>query len=384
MSHPLGRHFYVGIPGPALDHATRALLLQIRPGGIILFGRNVRSASQLARLTRHLRILLGPTLLVCLDHEGGRVNRLKDIVGVVPSALQLGFLGNVSHAKRHGQLTGRLLREIGVNVNLAPVLDLHLRPKTDNSVPDRCWSRNPREVIRLAGAFLDGMQDEGVTGCGKHFLGYGAADKDPHLLLPRVNRTRTQIMKQDLLPYAGLLPSKKSRESGMPSKHLRMIMLSHAHLRAFHGNKLTPACVSPMVAGTLLRDTLGFHGVTITDDLEMGAITRTMSIGDASAKCLSLGTDFILICHTAKAIRDGYRGAQKALRQKKIPPDILSESGERVERLSRRVAVKSTFSERRFNAVVQDIHAFTRKIFSAVPPRLRVIDERWGPIGEKY
>lgn len=384
MPLPLGRHFYVGIPGPTLDSATRTLLREIRPGGIILFGRNVVSAPQLARLTHTLRGLLGNDLLICLDHEGGRVNRLKNLTGAVPSAMQLGFLGNAAWARKHGELTGRLLHEIGVNVNLAPVLDLHLRPKTDNSVPDRCWARDPREVIRLAGAFLDGMQREGVTGCGKHFLGYGAADKDPHLLLPNVTRTLREVMTQDLRPYDGLLPRQRDESDSLQPRHLRMIMLSHAHLRAFHGRKLTPACVSPLVAGKLLRDDLDFRGVTITDDLEMGAITRTMTIGQATAKCLELGTDFILICHTAKAIRAGYAGAQQAMAGGVLRREVRETSSRRLQRLADRATVKISFSERRFDTLVKEIHAFTRKVFSMLPPKLRVIDERWGPIGEKY
>src|SRR3989338_6748228 len=173
----LGHRFFIGIPGPNLNVRTQKLLSEIQPGGVILFGRNVRSAAKLAKLTTRLRDLLGERLLICLDHEGGRVNRLKDLIGVIPSAVQLGFLKRENWAAEHGRLTGRLLCELGVNVNLAPVLDLWLRPNTDNSVPDRCWSRDPEEVARMAGAFLAAMQREGVIGCGKHFLGYGAADK---------------------------------------------------------------------------------------------------------------------------------------------------------------------------------------------------------------
>lgn len=375
----LSHHFYIGIPGPTIDSETKKVLHAIRPGGIILFGRNVKSAVQVARLTAGLRKLLGPQLLICLDHEGGRVNRLKDVVGVVPSAMQLGHLGREAWARKHGELTGRLLRELGVNVNLAPVLDLWLRPKTDNSVPDRCWSRDPKKVSLLAGAFLNSMQGEGVVGCGKHFLGYGAADKDPHLLLPRVNRTRAQVFKEDLRPYINLLP-----RNGRAHRGLQMIMLSHAHLKAFHGKHLTPACISPKVAGELLRDRLGFDGVSITDDLEMGAILRTMPIEDAVVKCLQVGTEFILICHTGKAQMKGFNAASKALKNGLFIPGVLDHSRRRIERLQYAYEAKARFSERRFNALLKDIHSFTRKIFSAVPPELRVIDERWGPVGEAY
>ena len=430
----LGLHFFIGIPGSHLDLQTQKLLQEIQPGGIILFGRNIRSGKQLADLTQRLRQLLGQDLLICLDHEGGRVNRLKDIVGVVPSAMQLGFLKREDWARQHGHLTGRLLREVGVNINLAPVLDLWLCPKTDNSVPDRCWSRDPYEVASLAGAFLYGMQQEGVIGCGKHFLGYGAADKDPHLFLPRVNRTRQQILKQDLFPYTALLPSKKQfafpftpkclhpplqeataswpwmnkgvlrspalRDEGglelrrVPPKYqrchgllpvgLHLIMLSHAHLSAFHGNHVTPACVSPKITGTLLRKTLGFHGVAITDDLEMGAITQIMTVGEATVQCLKNGADLILICHTANAIQQGFQTAQKALDKGHLSPQILQKSQRRIKQLQKYIPCSGRFSERCFQLLLKDIQHFTQKIFHALPPPLRVIDECWGAIGEKY
>lgn len=378
-----GHRFFIGIRKPVLDAPDRRLLSQVRPSGVILFGRNVRSAPQLAELTAGLRRLLGADLLICLDHEGGRVNRLKDIVGVVPSAQQLGFLQREDWANEHGRLTGRLLCEAGVNINLAPVLDLHLRPKTDNSVPDRCWSRDPSVVARLAGAFLGGMQPEGVIGCGKHFLGYGAADKDPHLLLPRVNRTRRQILTEDALPYVRLIPGETPRHPASAARQLHLIMLSHAHLRAFHGNRLTPACVSPRITGALLRETLAYRGATITDDLEMGAITRTMPLPDAVVRCLNLGVDLILICHTAKAIRTGFSAAQHAKRDGQLSSRTQEESRARVASLRQRARISSSFSQRRFDAIVADIRRFTRKVFAALPPELRVVDERWGPIGEK-
>lgn len=371
---PVGTHLFVGIPGPDLDPPTAALLRAVRPGGIILFGRNVRTAPRLARLTVRLRKLFGEDLLICLDHEGGRVNRLKDLTGAVPSAPQLAHLGSEVLAREHGRLTGRLLREVGVNTNLAPVLDLWLRPGTDNSVPDRCWSRDPRAVSRFAGAFLRGMQAEGVLGCGKHFLGYGAADKDPHKVLPRVNRTRAELEREDLRPYAELWDG-----GGGP---LRMIMLSHAHLRAYHRGRLTPACVSPRLVGDLLRGKMGFSGVTITDDLEMGAITRTMPVGDAVVGCLRNGVDLVLICHTAKAIREGHRAAVAAVRGGVLRDADLAPSRERLTWLKGHLTPSPTFSARRFEAVLRDLRRFTARVFARLPAELKVMDARWGPIGE--
>ena len=380
----LGHRFFIGIPGPNLSPRTQKLLSEIKPGGIILFGRNVRSAVQLAKLTARLRDLLGDRLLICLDHEGGRVNRLKDLIGVIPSAVQLGFLKRENWAGEHGRLTGRLLRELGVNVNLAPVLDLWLRPNTDNSVPDRCWSRDPEEVASMAGAFLAAVQREGVIGCGKHFLGYGAADKDPHLLLPRVNRSRRQIIREDMAPYKRLLSHQKEPRGDHDSRNLHLIMLSHAHLRAYHGNQLTPASVSPKIAGELLRSKLKFKGVSITDDLEMGAILRTMTLRQAVTRCLRIGMDFILICHTPKVMRQGFEAAQQLVQKGGVSLESLQDSFKRIERLRQFPGTPSVFSSRRFDAVGRDIRRFTQKVFAALPETMRPIDARLGAIGEKY
>jgi beta-N-acetylhexosaminidase len=380
----LGSHFFIGIPGPTLEAHTEKLLKEIRPGGIILFQRNVQTPQQLAKLTARLRKILGARLLICLDHEGGRVNRLKELVGVIPSAQQLGFLKKVEWSRKHGELTGRLLQELGVNVNLAPVLDLHLRPKTDNSVPDRCWSRDPKMVALHAGAFLQSMQEEGVIGCGKHFIGYGAADKDPHLVLPRVDRTKSQIYKEDLKPYALLSPKKKVIKNSSRLKHLNLIMLSHAHIRAFHGNKLTPACVSTKIVQGLLRETLSFDGVAITDDLEMGAILKRMTVGEATVGCLKAGADFILICHTAKAQRDGYNSAIKAVKKGELTAEWLDASKDRLSTLHKLPPLCPTFSEKRFEKIKKEIVDFRKKVFSVLPDKLKIIDSRWGPIGEAY
>ena len=378
-----GAHFCIGIPGTVLDRDTRQLLKLVRPTGIILFGRNIASAAQLAGLTHGLRRLLGGRLLICLDHEGGRVNRLKNLTGVVPSALQLGFLGRRDRALQHGRLTGRLLREVGVNVNLAPVLDLHLKPKTDNSVPDRCWSRDPAEVARLAGAFLHGMQEEGVIGCGKHFPGYGAADKDPHLVLPRVDRSYRQLTKEDLVPYRRLMQKGSDRDGGLSLRRMHLVMLCHAHVKAFHGARLTPASVSPRIVHGLLREEVGFTGVAMTDDLEMGAILRTMSIGTATVGSLQSGADWILICHTARAVRQGFQTALAAMLEGGLEARRLHVSRERLDRLARLPHPIPRFSEKRFDQILKDIRGFTARVFSALPDSLCVIDERWGPIGEK-
>ncbi|MDD2710786.1 MAG: glycoside hydrolase family 3 N-terminal domain-containing protein [Verrucomicrobiae bacterium] len=389
----IGQRFLVGIPGPSIDSATESLLAENRPGGVILFARNIESAPQVAHLCANLRRLLGPQLLIGLDHEGGRINRLKDLIGAIPSAIQLGFLKDKRLADEHGALTGRLLHELGINLNFAPVLDLWLRPNTDNSVPDRCWSRAPDEVSKLAGAFLAAMQKEGVIGCGKHFIGYGASDKDPHLLLPQVNRTRRQLLREDLAPYRELFPpfTQYKRKKGAATRkhprkrssrynpaHLQMIMLAHAHLRAYHGRQPTPACISSRVAFDLLRNRLRFDGITLTDDLEMGAIIRTMTLPQAVLRCLQAGVDMILISHNAKAMQKGFHAARQAFKRGLIKESLLDASDRRLGHLFSILTPPPNFSPHRFGAAVHDIRRFAEKVHETLPSSMRPMKKAAG------
>jgi len=184
MSKPsaqVGQHLFIGLAGTELTPDDCRLLQAIRPGGIVLFARNVESAPQLRELCRALRQELPSRLLIAIDQEQGRVNRLRNVIGEAPTIADLKKSGNTQQAENFGRKTGQCLQQFGIDIDFAPVFDLELfGAETDNGLCDRCWGQTADEVTRWAGAFLDGLQHTGVLGCPKHFPGLGGASLDSH------------------------------------------------------------------------------------------------------------------------------------------------------------------------------------------------------------
>lgn len=378
----LGSQFVIGLPGPALDSSTRTLLQTVRPGGIILFARNLKSPQQIADLNRELRSILGRDLLICIDHEGGRVNRLVEFTGKIPSAQQLCILNDPALAREHGLWCGRILRILGFNFNLAPVLDLLLKPNTDNSVPDRCWGATAGQVSTLAGAFLGGLQKEGVLGCGKHFPGYGGVDKDPHLFLPRIDRSAREMYQEDMVPYDRLIGG-RARKRPATADRLHAVMISHAHTAAFDARK-TPALLSKFVVQKILRQKYRFKGVIISDDLEMGAIIKTMSVESAAIKTLDNGVDFPLICHTPDKIISAFEACVKAAEKNKIQPSTLLACRGRIRAFKALFPAPLKFDKSRWDKLVRDNRAFTERIISLLPEGAKQLNLAFRPVGETY
>lgn len=378
----IGSQFVIGLPGPELNATTRNLLKTVQPGGVILFARNLKSPHQIAEFNHELRTILGRDLLICIDHEGGRVNRLVDFTGKIPSAQQLCILNDPAVAMEHGQWCGKILRILGFNFNLAPVLDLLLKPNTDNSVPDRCWGATAEQVTTLAGAFLAGLQKEGVLGCGKHFPGYGGVDKDPHLFLPRIDRSAYEMYHEDMVPYDELIGG-RSKTRTIPAKRLHAVMISHAHTAAFDAKK-TPALLSKFIVQKILRHKYRFKGVIISDDLEMGAIIKTMSVESATIKTLDNGVDLPLICHTPAKIISAFEASVKAAEKNKLQPSTLRASRARIRAFKARFASPLKFDKSRWDELVRGNRAFTEKVLSLLPEGAKDLNLSFRPVGETY
>ncbi len=197
----LGQLILTGVPGPELDSETAALFRRIQPGGFILFGRNIQSATQLRKLIDDLRDLSAIEPIITIDQEGGRVSRLRLIGSEPPNAQQLRDRNDISLVRRHGEITGELLRLFGFNLDLCPVLDISFDDDADNSLRGRCYGKNVEQVIQLAGAFNEAMRAQGILSCGKHFPGYSAATVDAHHELPTVDRTREQLDQEELAVF---------------------------------------------------------------------------------------------------------------------------------------------------------------------------------------
>jgi beta-N-acetylhexosaminidase len=311
MSKPsahVGQHLFVGIPGKELTPATRRFLNDLQPGGVILFARNVGTAGELRALGRALRTELKHRPLVAMDQENGRVNRLREIAGELPTIADLKREGAVEKVEEFGRNIGRWLHQFCVDIDFAPVFDLELAV-ADNALRDRCWGRTADEVIQWAGAFLEGLEREGVAGCPKHFPGLGGATFDSHDKLPTINRSRENMLRHDVEPYRHFM------------RRLTAVMVGHGLYPALDTQ---PASLSRMVIGDLLRRQLGFAGLVLTDDLEMGAIT---DFREAVVEAFGAGADMLLVCHTPEKMY----AAHEALSKAKISRERFAESQKRIQ-----------------------------------------------------
>lgn len=281
-----GECLVVGFNGTALVGGAAEALSDLRPAGVILFSRNLQQRSQIRDLMQQISEQCAPRL-VCVDQEGGRVDRLRGVFPCFPAAPQLARVEDGRLLYECGQFTGEVLRAFGFNLNLAPVLDLHFHDD-DNALQTRYWGENPQTVADLAGQYLRGMQRGGVAGCGKHFPGLGRARLDTHFRLSQVDASLEQLAT-DLTPYQRL------------QGELALIMVNHARYPCLEAPPFSPAPTRGVPASCspavyqLLRNTLGFAGIAITDDLEMGAIREAVSYEEIPVLSFRAGADLLLI-----------------------------------------------------------------------------------------
>src|SRR3981189_3766439 len=197
----VGQLIMTGVPGKELDVETARLFRRVQPGAFLLFGPNLQSARQLRKLIDDLRDLSEIEPIITIDQEGGRVSRLRLIGNEPPKAAQLREKNDVDLIRGRGDNPGRLLRLFGFNLDLCPVLDISFNDDADNSLRGRCYGKTVEQVVRNAGAFNDGMREQGITSCGKHFPGSSAATVDAHHDLPKIERTRKELDAEELAVF---------------------------------------------------------------------------------------------------------------------------------------------------------------------------------------
>src|SRR5947199_2014164 len=288
-SNSLGQLIMTGVPGKELDSETARLFRRVQPGAFILFGRNIESAMQLRKLIDDLRDVSNVEPIITIDQEGGRVSRLRLIGSEPPSAQQLRDKDNIDLIRRHGDITGRLLRLFGFNLDLCPVLDISFDDDAENSLRGRCYGKNVEQVVRNAGAFNAAMRGQGIASCGKHFPGYSAATTDAHYQLPQIDRTRGELDQNELAVFRQFVPDVDS------------IMICHGWYSSFEPERI-PATLSSRIVTDLLRDEFGLDGLIMTDDLDMGAILTGYRLDETIRRALNAGNDIMMICHRVPEI----------------------------------------------------------------------------------
>ena len=330
--HKVGQLFTIGIPGPEIDSETQDLLDEISPGGICLFARNIREAAQTRELTDRLRSTLPVLPIIAVDQEGGLVDRLRRVLVPMPAA---GTITTREDARFLAEVIADALLTLGINMDFAPVVDVvnASRGQYSNGLASRIFGANTEETTKLAGDFLETLQDLGVVGCLKHFPGLGASQVDSHEELPVVDIPEEELRSTDLFPYRQLLRT----------GNVHAVMVAHA---AFPGaslqetdqnGKLLPSSLSYNFVTGSLRGELKFDGFVITDDLEMGAIQKNYGVGDACKRAISAGVDQLAICADPLSIREGYRAVLASIKNGEITSDRLDLSLRRIKVLKSRL-----------------------------------------------
>jgi beta-N-acetylhexosaminidase len=362
LEQQIGQFLFIGLPETQLDDDTRDLIKEVQPGGVIIFGRNVAGAEQLRTLLDSVRDLVPTPPLFGVDQEGGLVDRLRKIFTPMPSARTIRQHGDLAAARSLGRVTGEVLRMLGFNLNFAPVMSIMTddRDLLSNGLYSRSYGRSPGEVLGYTTVYMRGLQGTGLLGCLKHFPGIGAGEVDSHEEMPIVKLSHDDLIAQDLAPYIELFQRRDDR--------VRCVMVSHGGFpninirEATTGGLLEPASLNYAIVTELLREELGYQHLVVTDDLEMGAISRHYEIEDAVVRAFNAGEDMLLICADPKKIRRGYRSLLSAAKENGISSDRIRSSLKRIAATKAIAAPPLPLDLERFQALSTEINELNSKL----------------------
>jgi beta-N-acetylhexosaminidase len=306
----------VGFDGAEMTPPLASLLKRLQPAGVILFARNIRSAEQTWQLLRECQKCVETPLFTCIDLEGGTVDRLRDTLGPAPSAAEVFAVDDARLFRRHGQIIGENCRALGFNVDFAPVLDLAFE-RSRPVMGSRVVSADPDASVAYAREFLAGLKSAKVLGCGKHFPGLGEGQLDSHHELPVIEKSWKDLWAEDLVPYRAL------------RRQLPFVMVAHAAYPRVTKTK-TPASISGIWVTDILKKKIGYRGLIVSDDLEMGGVLSAASVGEAAVESVRVGGDLCLVCHREDRILEAHEALLKAAERDKKFAKRVAESARRV------------------------------------------------------
>jgi beta-N-acetylhexosaminidase len=324
LTDNIGQLCMIGFEETEVTPDLRAWMQDYRPGGVILFSRNLVNPEQIAKLTNELQALAGDIpLLMAIDQEGGRVSRLPSDFTIFPPAATVAQSGSTELAYQAAAVTAKELRSVGINMNMAPVLDIHTNP-ANPIIGNRAFGTAPEQVCKMGAATIAGLHDHRVLACGKHFPGHGDTSTDSHLELPTVHASRKRLEEIELQPFRYAI-----------DHGLQAMMTAHVHYPAL--DPTYPATLSSTILSGLLRQQLGFSGVILSDDLEMRAILDHATVGNAAIRSLQAGADMLLICKSRVLATETFQALRHAVTSQQLDAAQVEAS------LARIRAVKQQF-----------------------------------------
>ncbi|HMU53558.1 MAG TPA: beta-N-acetylhexosaminidase [Nitrospira sp.] len=319
----IGQLFMIGFMGTSVTPELAGFLKAYKPGGVILFSRNLESVGQIVELTNDLQQCNPKSpLLISIDQEGGRVSRLPDGFTIFPPCEVLGRCNSAELTYAAAATIAKELRAVGINMNMAPVLDVNSNP--DNPIiGDRAFGTTPDLVSEAGILTAAGLQDNQVVACGKHFPGHGDTAADSHKELPVVDADRERLDAVELVPF------RRAAAAGVAA-----MMTAHVLYKALDAQR--PATLSPLIITRLLRDQFRYDGVVLTDDLEMHAIVDHYGVADAAVRAVQAGCDVLLICKDREREVEAFEAIERSVAVGDITMDRLDQSVTRIQRLKQR------------------------------------------------
>lgn len=345
----VGQLLVAGIEGTSPGDDARWAIQEAKAGGIILFGRNVASAGQLAQLNNDLKALNSDAgnapLFLCVDEEGGMVSRMPPEVQDLPSAYD--FIRSGGDPSARGAVLAAECAAFGFNVDFAPSLDVWSNPQ-NTVIGRRAFGTDPQTVTEAGTACTYAMMAAGVIPVVKHFPGHGDTLTDSHVGLPVVEKSREALLENELAPFRAAM------DEGAPA-----VMVAHILMTQLDPQR--PASLSPAVVTGLLREELGFNGVVFTDDLTMEAVSQTYGMGEAAVLAVEAGCDMALVCHRSDNLKAARSALLEAVDSGRISMERLDESVYRI------LALKAAYGLSDAPVAPPDVAALNREIEASLP-----------------
>jgi len=292
-------------------------------------------------LLRECQKCVSAPLFTCIDMEGGTVDRLRDTLGAAPPAADVFATGDPKVFRKHGKIIGENCRALGFNVDFAPVLDLAFEA-SHSVLGTRAVSEDARETVAYARAFLAGLHDCRVLGCGKHFPGLGEGKLDSHHDLPVIEKSRKDLWAEDLVPYRTL------------RRELPFVMVSHAAYPKVTKTK-TPASLSKVWVTDILRKRIGYRNLIVSDDLEMGGVLSAAPVGKAAVQFVAAGGDLCLVCHREEYVVNAYEELVTAANREKHFAKRVAESARKIAAFKKKYASSLRASKEPSEAAIEKL-----------------------------
>ena len=329
LEEQIGQVLMVGFWGDTPSQEVIDLISRYHVGNVLLFSRNVREAGQILELTASLQAIAKEAgqrypLFIAIDQENGIVQRLGEAATIFPGNMALGAIGSNEIAFKVALATGRELQALGINMNLAPVVDVN-NNAANPVIGVRSFGEDAQQVARLGAAMVRGYAAAGILSCLKHFPGHGDTAVDSHLALPLIPYDLERLEALELVPFRGGI------EAGA-----ECVMIAHVSFPALTSQDMLPATLSPAIVQGLLREKLGFSGVILSDCMEMRAISDTFGTERAAVTALQAGIDLVLVSHTYTRQRGSIEAILAAVETHELSPQAIQQAAERVLRLKAR------------------------------------------------